>query len=207
MRLFYAAVGVAVAVLAALWTPIPPNAAAGAGSVVKVVTGTGHGSGVHIGNGLVLTAAHVIKGETNVRYHLDDGSEGAMSILWRGETADIALVRMDGWSGVDAANLVCRTPTPGEALILRGNPILLENITTWGRVAGEVTQVGPWAAVVPVDGALAGGMSGGGAFDLDGNLVGLNVGMVVQPMGLGASAVGIALILPGEALCDMLERH
>ena len=115
-------------------------------------------------------------------------------------------MRLATYEGIAASNLECRAPVMGEAIAMKGNPLILENITTWGRVAGTEISMGPWASVIPVDGAIAGGMSGGGAFDADGDLIGINVGMMIQQLGLGSSSVGISVIVPGSAICGLLAR-
>lgn len=201
--------GIVVAVAAALsavavGTPAPQPDLAGA--VIKLTDATGHGSGVHIGNGYVLTAAHVPAGKKQMAYGRDDGLKGTAAVVWSSAETDIALMRLDTADGLAASALECRAPAKGEAVALKGNPLVLDNITTWGRVAGDATELGPWANVLPVDGAIAGGMSGGGAFDADGDLIGISVGMMVQPMGVAGTSVGIALIVPGSTICGLLAR-
>lgn len=194
------ALGAAVAV--GMTAPQPDRA----GAVIKLTDATGHGSGVHIGNGYVLTAAHVPAGKRQMAYVRSDGLKGTASVVWASAETDIALMRIDTADGLVAAPLECRAPAIGEVVTLKGNPLMLDNITTWGRVAGDATALGPWANVLPVDGAIAGGMSGGGAFDADGDLIGINVGMMVQPMGFDGTSVGIALVVPGDTICGLLAR-
>lgn len=177
-----------------------------AGPVVKLMDKGGHGSGVHIGGGYVLTAAHVTGKAAAMAYLRDDGKKGTATVLWENTTYDIALTRIERAAGMEAAPLDCRTPGKGEAVALRGNPIILENITTWGKVAGAAVKLGPWGNVIPVDASIAGGMSGGGLFDVDGDLVGINVGMMMQQGGLGLTSVGLSLIVPAETICGLLAR-
>ena len=184
----------------------PVKVAPMAGSVIKLTDQRGHGSGVHIGGGYVVSAAHVTRGKTQMAYIRDDGKKGSATVLWWNDDNDISLLKIDTTDGIEASNLSCRMPEVGEAVSLRGNPLDMEHITTWGRVSGKAFKAGPWAVVVPVNAAIAGGMSGGGMFDSAGNLIGINVGMPLQPIGYGATAVGIAVIVPGEVVCSMLAR-
>lgn len=177
-----------------------------AGPVVKLIVKGGHGSGVHIGDGYILSARHVTSGNDKVSYLRDDGKTGGAVVLWENKQFDIALLKLDTDTGLSASNLECRLPNPGEIVALRGNPIVLDHITTWGRIAGAPFPLGPWGKLVPVDASIAGGMSGGGLFDTDGDLVGINVGMIMQPMGFSATAVGLSLAVPGSTICELLAR-
>lgn len=202
--LFSAGAAIVLAVSAGVWFERDPDTSAG--PVVKLMDKTGHGSGVHIGDGYVLTAAHVTAGKETMAYLRDDGLKGSATVLWENKARDISLVRIDTDSGISAANLECREPDPGETVLLKGNPLNLEHITTYGRVAGSAVPIAHWESVVPVDASIAGGMSGGGMFDTDGDLIGINVGMALQPLGMAATAVGLSLIVPGSAICGLLAR-
>lgn len=172
------------------------------------IAGGGHGSGTHIGGGYVITAGHVAENEGDkLTARFEDGTERKAVTLWSNHTYDIALLKIDG-TDIPASQLECRTPTVGEHLRFLGNPLAMEWITTSGYVAGPVTHAYPeaWDTVLPVDAALAGGMSGGGTFDDDGSLVGVNVGIPIQPMGYSGTATGISFVVPGEVVCGLLAR-
>lgn len=167
----------------------------------------GHGSGTHIGNGFVITAGHVAEDNEFLIAKTEDGKEQRAEVLWTDVERDISLVRLEDWDSVEASNLECRIPHIGEQVTMEGNPLNMEFITTNGYVAGAPMQkVGPWLEVLPVDGALAGGMSGGGMFDKDGDLIGVNVGIPLQPLGFGSTATGISYIVPAPVVCDLLAR-
>ena len=181
-----------------------PDAVPTSGAVVKAMHGKGHGSAVHIGNGLYLTAAHVVRDD--MRLVADNGDSAPAEILWASEKYDIALMRAD-IAGVDAVDLECRVPEFGEALELRGNPLSLEFVSTWARVAGASRTIGDmWAEGLPVDGALISGMSGGAALDLQGDLVGINVGTMIMPVRTAGGPAGIGIIVSGETICGLMGR-
>lgn len=209
-RWLFASVCVALMGGAAFVVAMDENRAAHAepkaGPVVKLLVKGGHGSGAHIGGGYVLTATHVTSGNDAMSYLRDDGKTGGAVVLWENKTFDIALVKLDTAKGISAANLECRTPAPGEDVVLRGNPLILNHITTWGRISGAPLPIGPWGNLVPVDASIAGGMSGGGLFDRDGDLIGINVGMMIQPRGYSGTAVGLSLAVPGSTICELLAR-
>lgn len=176
-----------------------------AGSVAKIMDKSGHGTAVYVGKNFWITAAHVVGDLGEMTIKTDDGREIKAEVLWSNVARDVALVRADG-SGVTVANLECRTPQTGEAVRMVGNPMSLENITTWGHIAGEARSFGPWLRIVPVDGSLGPGMSGGAMFDADGDFVGINVGMAMMQLGLGAAPMGIAATVPGSVICEAMGR-
>lgn len=172
-------------------------------AVVKVTLDKGHGSSVHIGNGYYLTAAHVVAGKTGIKIKDETGDTADAELLWFSKKYDIAMLRSD--KRVQKANLECRDPVFQEVIQMRGNPSNLEHVSTWGRVAGKAVEVPNfWAEAVPVDGAMAGGMSGGGVFDMEGDLIGVNVGGMLQSVGFGASFVGISYIVPSNTVCNLM---
>src|SRR5690606_32509314 len=144
-----------------------------------MIEGGGHGSGTHIGGGFVITAGHVAEkeGDTLQAKFWDGGQHEAVT-LWSSETYDVALLKIDGYTGA-ASHLDCRTPDVGEELTLTGNPMAMEFVQTYAKVSSRITDAyaSSWAEALPVDGAMGPGMSGGGAFDKDGDLLGVNVGI------------------------------
>lgn len=175
------------------------------GSVVKIVMSTGHGSAVHVGSGYLVSAAHVVvNDEYSVK--LDDGTVRTASTLWVNRDYDIALLKLDDFTGVESSELKCRVPVLHEQVTARGNPLNLEWITTRGWIAGEIVAVGRWKSVVPMSLPIAGGMSGGGLFDAKGNLVGILVGLPVQPLGPSGTFVGLAYAVDGKSICNLLAR-
>ena len=165
---------------------------------VKIETSRGHGSATHIGDGLYLTAAHVIGDGASIKI----SGHGA-TLLWANASYDIALV--SGPEIAASVPLACYTPQLGEAGEAHGNPMELSDITTTARVAGSARTIGEWKLAIPVDGALGPGMSGG-AFVIGGALVGVNVGSALAPTGRGASFFGLAVVVPGSVVCDLMGR-
>ena len=102
------------------------------------------GSGVYIGHGLVVTAGHVAsvpdKGIIEAVVSVT-GSKAPAVVLWYDADADVGVLKLDApVDGLEAADLACASPdvVVGDTLEAIGNPMGLEHIHTWGRVAGEV---------------------------------------------------------------------
>lgn len=194
-----------LAIVAAIGIAYPLDRPDLRGPVVKLLVNGGHGSGVHIGDGYILSAAHVVQGGITAK--LDDETEIEAETLWVNEAYDIALLRLKDSSRVASVNLACRVPEINEPITARGNPLRMEWITTRGWIAGAPLSVPlAWKSVLPMSIPLAGGMSGGGLFDRAGNLVGILVGAPLQRIGFGASFVGITYAVDGKTICNLLAR-
>lgn len=182
------------------YTPAAPTLP---GSTVKIVLDAGHGSGVHIGNGYIITAAHVV-GDKIPKVKLDDGSEQDAVVMWTNRAHDIALLRTA--STMSASALDCRVAANGERVTAKGSPTVLEFVSSAGRIAGAEREFGPWARVLPVDMTIVMGMSGGPVFAADGRVVGISVGVLVASLGFTPSLTGFGAVVPSAAVCELLAR-
>lgn len=182
-------------------TPIPK-----AGSVVKVINGPGHGSGTHIGNGYILTAAHVVRDSDDVEILTDVGKKTKATVLWANQAYDVALLRDDDTS-MQVSPLACKTLAEGSSVTLIGNPADVEFVKVQASIAGKARPYARWKNVTVVSGPVVPGMSGGGMFDRGGNLRGIVVGVMLAPTGMfGSSMVGIGYAVPSSAVCALMGR-
>ena len=184
----------------------PGDTTSHAEPMVKIIVADGHGSGFHIGNGYVVTAAHVVGGQTKVDVLDSEHITSKADVLWVSAASDVALLKMQGDHLPNAAKLSCRTPAFGEAVQARGNPLNLDFVSTWGRIAGGALSFGPWRSLVPMNIAIVPGQSGGPLYDANGYVVGMNVGVMVVPTGFSGSLVGIGYAVPGSAICEVMAR-
>jgi S1-C subfamily serine protease len=180
-----------------------------AGATVMVVTESEHGSGVHIGNGYILTATHVIGDKAkSATLKTDKGIKLDSTVLWSSADYDVALLRIADPKALKSVPLSCRTPPVGEHVSVEGSPMRLEFQTTWGRIAGK-TQVGGdmWKAVYVLDATIAPGVSGGPVFDSNRNVVGIAVGMMASGFGpFTRTGPAYAFIVPGRQVCNLMGR-
>jgi len=171
------------------------------GSVVKVVlAGGGHGSGVHIGKGYILTAAHVVAESKTLKIKTDTGATGEADVLWFNKDHDIALIHTG--TNLQVSQIACEPIVSGSLTRATGNPANQEFISTWGRVSGRAIGT-PWKVAIVADITIVPGMSGGGLFDEAGRLVGILVGTMAR--GFGA-IIPIGYVVPASAFCGMLGR-
>ena len=203
--------GPLVALLAAAIYYFSPTAASvpAASSTVLISAGTGQGTGVHIGRGYVVTAAHVVTG-AGPEFKVTDsaGAEHARTVLWTNTEYDLALLRVEGHAGLGQATVRCSPViAPGQRITATGNPINLSFITVRGYIASDVARRGAWKQLFVVDMAVVPGMSGGPVFDDGGSVIGIMVGVAsVTTNPTSVSLVGLGYVVPSSAICDLLAR-
>lgn len=178
-----------------------------ASSVVKIIVEGGHGSGVHIGNGYVLTATHVVDGKTGIKLKSSLGDIQDVEVLWANKARDVALLRAKRPDRLQASALSCDPLTLGQKITAEGNPGAAEFVRFRGEVAGAVRQAGPWAAAVPIDLSGGPGISGGPIFDEQGRVSGIYVGIYLVSAGFSAMAIGLGLAVPSSVICELMARQ
>lgn len=192
-----------------VFTASPPKAAPPtATAFVKVIDGKGgHGSGVHIGKGYVLTAAHVVEQAAEMTLVDTLGVKRTADVLWKNSGQDVALMHVEGFDGLSSANLDCSPSPVGQRIWAVGNPRDLDNVTMYGRVASDVRSIGPWHDGIAVDMTIIPGMSGGAVLNDAGSVVGIAVGamnMATSP--LAGDLVGLGTVVPASTICALMAR-
>lgn len=176
---------------------------------VKVIMAQGHGSGVHIGNGYIITAGHVTEGQTTVTVRGKDGKKHEGEILWLNHASDVSLVHITDYAGIGTARLDCAPTHVGDPIRIEGNPNAVEFAVTWGRVSAfgktgfENLDKGMWRVLVTLDATAAPGVSGGPVYAGDGYTVrGILVSGMVTPRGTFA----YSYMVPSTEICRMMAR-
>ena len=179
------------------------------------------GSGVVIGEGLVLTNYHVVEDASRLEINVTDDA---------GETTqyDASLVAWD--ESMDAAILYapdCKLPhvalgnsdklLVGDWAICIGNPLGFAKTTTVGIVSAlnrgiESETYDKYGrketitnAMIQVDAAINSGNSGGGMFSVTGELMGIPTLKYTGSYYSGASVEGIGMCVPINAVKPMIE--
>ncbi|WP_322037970.1 serine protease [Burkholderia cenocepacia] len=138
------------------------------GSVVSVMTDSGHGTGFPVSKHCVVTAEHVVDGaEKTVRFAGPDKVEHQAKVVRQDADLDIAVV---------CADTAKMTPVRFAPVYTIGNPLIYNQIMTEGRYQGGSTIT---ADVAP-------GNSGGPVFDENGDVIGLAdaLAVMMSPMGV-----------------------
>lgn len=178
-------------------------------STLLVSVGKGHGSGVHIGNRFVITAAHVVGQESEVVLSTSKGDDHPADVLWVNSAHDVALLRSRDELGSDVSRLACDSaPQIGQRIEAIGNPGKLKFVHSWGRVAGPVEELFRWKVAFIADLGIAPGSSGGPVIDERGRVAGIVVGVSVTYLGgMVPSPTNYSVIVPSQAVCSLLARN
>lgn len=196
-----------------------------AGSAVRIELVNGIGSGVYIGNDVIITAAHVVDnairpvvgaypdgskayGPPTVKIVSDAGDVQEGEVLWTNKDYDIAAVRPTNARRFTAASLACRDVTIDEPIVAEGNPVGMEFLRFKGMVSGKASEYLPnWKSAYVIDVTISSGMSGGPSYDVNGDVVGINVGVadVHGEQGKAASG-GMGFTVPSSVVCGLLGR-
>jgi S1-C subfamily serine protease len=197
---------------ALLWSE-PAQGVALVGPTVKVIYHSdlgarGHGSGVHIGNGFILTAAHVVdKKDMDFDIKFDDqGVAEDVEVMWINTKYDIALLRIVDSTGVESRDLNCVDPAIGDPITVEGNPLGFEFVTSYGHVGSTVQTVYwpifsenvAWQAAYAIDADASPGNSGGPVYDANGDIVGIVVGR--------APGEALRWAVPASTVCNLLGQ-
>lgn len=169
-------------------------------STVKLQMGEASCSGVHLGKGVVITAAHCVIAAVTVKNSSQVTVPGEW--LWLNRAYDVALIYSKDLVAA-SARLSCTLAPIGTEIVVSGNPVGLEFIKTRGRVVSEQLNEeskgeGSWQEHQIVDVTAGPGNSGGPVFDAEGVIRGILVG--------GWRGLGLSIIVPGPTLCKLLGR-
>lgn len=174
----------------------------------KIQINGGHGSGVHIGKGYIITAAHVVKDAPKVTVKSIDGSTEDAEVLWSNAAYDVAMLRVktDG----PFAPLVCDAPPQiGDVVVAVGNPGPLEFIYSFGNVSSSIAPRHELRATYIASLAISAGSSGGPVFDNQGRVVGIAVAVAVTNLGgMFPSQNGLAYVVPAyRGICTLMGNE
>jgi serine protease Do len=183
-------------------SPVPPRNPL-AGPTVKVLVGTSHGSGVHLGKGVILTAAHVVTNAETVDLKTDRGGIIRAKILWQHSGLDVALLRAESSLSAASSHISCAPVEIGERVRLVGNPGSFEFVHTWGRVAAAPGSESPLPDTVVVDAAAGSGMSGAPMLNFMGEVRGI---VVAIPTSQGSYVAPLAIVVSSSAFCPLLAK-
>lgn len=146
------------------------------------VVGTSTGSGVLISeSGLILTCHHVIDGATAVSVTLNSGAVYDATLVGSDERSDVAVIRISPKADESFPYAVQGYSDDleiGEQVIAIGNPLgTLGNSVTSGIISAKdrviTTSDGVRRTVLQTDTAINLGNSGGGLFNMRGQLIGV----------------------------------
>ena len=164
----------------------------------------GQGSGFFISaDGYAVTNNHVVENAESVEVKTDDGKTHKAKVIGTDPRTDLALIKVDG-SGYPYVKLAEKTPRIGDWVLAVGNPFGLGGTVTAGIVSARGRDIGASAYddFIQIDAPVNKGNSGGPAFDVEGNVIGVNTA-IYSPSG---GSVGIAFAIPAETVKTVIGQ-
>jgi serine protease Do len=155
----------------------------------------GEGSGFFISpDGYAVTNNHVVNHATSVQVTTDDGKIYTAKVVGTDPKTDLAVIKVDGNNDFPYVKFADQPPKVGSWVIAVGNPFGLGGTVTAGIVSasGRDIGAGPYDDYIQIDAPINKGNSGGPAFDVDGNVIGVNTA-IYSPSG---GSVGIGFDIP-----------
>jgi serine protease Do len=173
------------------------NEGSGNGGVTephRMVTGVGSGFFIS-GDGYAVTNNHVVDHATSVQVTTDDGTLYDAHVVGTDPSTDIALIKVDGKTDFPHVQFSDHAPRIGDWVVAVGNPFGLGGTVTAGIVSANGRDIGsgPYD-YIQIDAPINKGNSGGPAFDMSGNVIGVNTA-IFSPSG---GSVGIGFDVPAD---------
>jgi len=171
----------------------------------------GQGSGVIISSsGQILTNNHVIQGADQIKVTLSDKREFKAKIVGTDSLTDIAVIQIE--------EAVKNLPTAtlgnsdalrvGEWVIAIGSPFALSQTVTKGIVSAKGVHgrgITSYESFIQTDAAINMGNSGGGLFNLAGELIGVNTAILTRSGGFQGIGFAIPVNWARSIMTDLLK--
>ena len=160
---------------------------------------SGAGSGVIISSdGYILTSAHVVSGASQITVTIGD-TDYTATVVGKDDTSDVAVLKIDATGLTPATVGDSDSLSVGDSVLAVGNPLgELGGTVTSGIVSAlnrSVTIQGTSStntmSLIQMDASVSPGNSGGGLFNMNGELIGL-----VNAKSSSSDAEGLGFAIP-----------
>jgi serine protease Do len=165
----------------------------------------GQGSGFFISSdGYAVTNNHVVEGADKVEVTTDAGKTYTAKVIGTDQRTDVALIKVEGGSDFPFAKLSEGKARIGDWVLAVGNPFGLGGTVTAGIVSASGRDIGsgPYDDFIQIDAPVNKGNSGGPAFNMQGEVVGVNTA-IYSPSG---GSVGIAFAIPASTVKTVIAQ-
>jgi serine protease Do len=165
----------------------------------------GQGSGFFISSdGYAVTNNHVVEGADIVEVTTDTGKTYTAKVVGTDPRTDLALIKVEGGSDFSFAKLAAGKARIGDWVLAVGNPFGLGGTVTAGIVSASGRDIGsgPYDDFIQIDAPVNKGNSGGPAFNMQGEVVGVNTA-IYSPSG---GSVGIAFSIPAATVKNVIAQ-
>jgi serine protease Do len=165
----------------------------------------GQGSGFFISSdGYAVTNNHVVEGADKVEITTDAGKTYIAKVIGTDSRTDVALIKVEGGSDFPFVKLSEGKARTGDWVLAVGNPFGLGGTVTAGIVSASGRDIGsgPYDDFIQIDAPVNKGNSGGPAFNMQGEVVGVNTA-IYSPSG---GSVGIAFSIPAATVKNVVAQ-
>jgi len=167
---------------------------------------TSQGSGFFISeDGYLVTNNHVVADGAAFTVVLDDGTELDAKLIGKDSRTDLAVLKVDANREFTYVNFADDNKVRvGDWVVAVGNPFGLGGSVTAGIISARGRDIGsgPYDDYIQIDAAVNRGNSGGPAFNLEGEVIGINTA-IFSPSG---GNVGIAFAIPATVARDVVKN-
>ncbi len=156
--------------------------------------GSAQGSGFFVSaDGYVVTNNHVIEDGATIKIQLEDGRELPARLVGADPRTDLALLKVEGEDFPFVRFGDSAKARVGQWVVTIGNPFGLGGTATAGIVSavGRDIRAGSYDDFIQIDAPINRGNSGGPAFNLQGEVIGVNT-VIFSPSG-GNVGIGFAI--------------
>lgn len=165
-------------------------------------TETASGSGVILeqhddGTAIIVTNHHVVNGAKKFYVQTYSGAQYDGTIMHLDETGDLAIVKIQASETLETATVAdSDKAVSGQQVVAAGNPLGLGMATSFGYVAANDRNIGDNGGnVIQLDISANPGNSGGGLYDVQGNLLG-----IITSKASGSNVDGIVYAIPSNRM-------
>ncbi len=162
------------------------------------------GSGFLISaDGYIVTNNHVVENASKVTVVMDNGDEKTATIVGTDERSDLAVVKIDGGTGLPFVKFAQDDARVGDWVIAIGNPFGFGGTVTAGIVSALDRDFPgyDYGDVLQIDAAINKGNSGGPTFNTKGEVVGVNSDIVTPNEG----NIGLAFDIPAKTVQQIAD--
>jgi serine protease Do len=154
-------------------------------------------------DGYAVTNNHVVQDADEVTVKIQGGTELKAEVIGTDPKTDLALIKIKSDKPFQFVKFAETPARVGDIVMAVGNPFGLGGSVTTGIVSARGRDIGsgPYDDFLQIDASINRGNSGGPAFNLQGEVIGVNTA-IFSPSG---GSVGIGFAIPAEITQDVVD--